>query len=681
MHKATAIIFKTSFRPFLILFFAVNALMLFIGDGKQHSIEVLVVSFTISAFIASIVYLKPKRHVPYGIQFYWAFLLFYLSVRSLFSIDIGYSVSVLVRYVSAFVLFTIFFTYSERNHIKEYIIGVLVFTVLALVTSLFISAVPSLALFIPQMNLLYTAHGHNQLANLLLFALPLALSYTGKKHITGSILVSVIFILAFIYTHSRGAIVLSSIFCIYHFWSIRASLRKRAHVFIGFLLIGILLLLSVIFLTFLNPKNIFPTTTTLPLFFNKSAVAQDNRIHYWHQSLRAFQTNPLFGHGPGTFSILSRTFQTSRNRYSWFAHNFFLERLAEIGIVGTFIVILLFYHLIKRASAAIPQIQSSTDRTLSYGLFASVGISAVYSLFEFNTEFLTMWLLLWTSAAILILGTGKTKIFPLQKPIMVVCIGFLSIFYFTSILTLMPRQNNADDNNSLIPPGNFLNEQFTVSHIDKYTKDKKQLPGGHASIIRSLHAKNPSIHFVFSKYFKATGDESEYQNHLYQAVMLDPHNEIYVNTFFDFLDTVDSPGLIGENIALLSKAALYPSVWENNLISKEDYAEIGSMFKQIRINDFHFSNYHRLYYFLGLEALKTNPLLTKRLWNLAVNVYPDLGHLHIELASLLLYTFQDYLEASRVLQQCKQHESPAKQCELYEDLHLPDTGFYKDVVF
>lgn len=121
------------------------------------------------------------------------------------------------------------------------------------------------------------------------------------------------------------------------------------------------------------------------------------RIPLWLSAWEMFLDAPFFGHGSHTFVLFSNSYLQNLDFPSWlfvdprivpWAHNLYLEVLAEQGIVG---LIALGFLLISGISAAwnLRQSISGEIRILGYGIFAALLSFCVAAAFELS--FLRQW--------------------------------------------------------------------------------------------------------------------------------------------------------------------------------------------------------------------------------------------------------------------------------------------------
>lgn len=69
-------------------------------------------------------------------------------------------------------------------------------------------------------------------------------------------------------------------------------------------------------------------------FFQKGATSVSARFDYWDAALRTTIAHPLFGTGPGTFSIAYQKVKRPESEMSRLVHNDYLEQASDSGIPG-----------------------------------------------------------------------------------------------------------------------------------------------------------------------------------------------------------------------------------------------------------------------------------------------------------------------------------------------------------
>lgn len=160
------------------------------------------------------------------------------------------------------------------------------------------------------------------------------------------ILFEILTIFSIFILESRAGIVL--IFLIYFLLFFYKDYSKRRLIF--------LLFLSLIsFSVFTNSMSNHLNEKTL----NPNEILQDEslnyRVDYYINSLELFKSNPIFGHGIGSWKIKSLMYQDYNDSSiisPYYVHNDFLQILMELGLIGlilySFILVKFLIFLLKR---------------------------------------------------------------------------------------------------------------------------------------------------------------------------------------------------------------------------------------------------------------------------------------------------------------------------------------------
>jgi len=69
-------------------------------------------------------------------------------------------------------------------------------------------------------------------------------------------------------------------------------------------------------------------------FFERGATSVSARFDYWQAALRIVKEHPLFGTGPGTFSIPYQKIKRPESEPARLVHNDYLEQAADSGLLG-----------------------------------------------------------------------------------------------------------------------------------------------------------------------------------------------------------------------------------------------------------------------------------------------------------------------------------------------------------
>ncbi len=195
-------------------------------------------------------------------------------------------------------------------------------------------------------------------------------------------------------------------FCLIFFFTNKIRFLKKIFIF---LFITILTLIS-----FKNVKNL-PTKFDAQSITNfefkiPTSLIDTHRQFIWGFSLNKFKSNPLLGYGPDTSNFINDSQRIIGHKTTGdmtfipsHPHNFFIELLLELGLLGTFsfILFLLFtnYQILKKANV----------REKFYLIFFN-GYFWGSSLVNFS-----FWLGWWQGSYFLILSLITTKIFLKNK--------------------------------------------------------------------------------------------------------------------------------------------------------------------------------------------------------------------------------------------------------------------------
>ena len=69
-------------------------------------------------------------------------------------------------------------------------------------------------------------------------------------------------------------------------------------------------------------------------YFERGATSVGARLHYWSSAYQTAIANPLFGSGPGTFSISFKKIKSPETEMAQLTHNDYLEQASDSGIIG-----------------------------------------------------------------------------------------------------------------------------------------------------------------------------------------------------------------------------------------------------------------------------------------------------------------------------------------------------------
>ncbi|MCL2145544.1 MAG: O-antigen ligase family protein [Endomicrobia bacterium] len=169
----------------------------------------------------------------------------------------------------------------------------------------------------------------NIIAGFLLIVYPLAFGFVEKnKNPEAFLLLAFIIFAAVIFTKSRTAIVLIYAINIFYF----IKLKDRRYVGIFFTVVSVIVFAGLIY-----------------AFFLKSEWKSfSERLIWWNAAWLMFKDYPVFGVGFGNYGALFSYYRPEPVLNTLFAHNVFLQLLAETGIFGIICFFTSFYVILKK---------------------------------------------------------------------------------------------------------------------------------------------------------------------------------------------------------------------------------------------------------------------------------------------------------------------------------------------
>lgn len=291
----------------------------------------------------------------------WLLFLFGLMISSFFTQNLPLTLNAINFYALALVVFVFFLLLKKSIFQVEFLLGNLLLVILGLALISFgFNLRLDLAEQLPGMNLLYATYGHNHLGALIIMALPLAWFFFAKQaqeakkqslfliFLGTLIFLTISLILSFGRVVTLLGLVEMAVFC-----SLTFSAFKLKKI-IKLILLGLVSGLVIIFLA----KNTFTLATyfqqnllcPLPLYKDQICkdVSSDLRLSYWVASVKTFVAQPLVGFGPGTHKLATELYKVRPDAGTSYAHNSFLQLLAEGGLVmGLPFMALVGYLMVK----------------------------------------------------------------------------------------------------------------------------------------------------------------------------------------------------------------------------------------------------------------------------------------------------------------------------------------------
>lgn len=641
-----------------------------LGDARQSVVDVFMAGTVIAGFFA-LWKTASFRRMPKEAVMLWGAVIV-MATPFFWPNNIGGAIQGYIRYLLGFMVFGLLYSVATRSAswLLERVllvvgVAVSIFTVLFL----FIPHPP----WLPLMNLLYPSYGHNHAADILLFVLPLVL-YT--KELNGRVRTAlwVVVLCGLVFSFARGAWVLAALFGVWAF--LFSGIRRQRKI----LLSGVVFVLALVFVGASatnnwtrNVRGKLVDSPAIHRVINKGSPLSDPRLEYWTQALKMIRERPLFGSGPGSFYYGSRRLQSQPSLYSWFAHSFVLQTLAEQGIIGALPVLVLFGLVLWRAVCVIlrhPPEHSPLGR-LSVGLL----LVAAYSFIEFNLSFAVVWALFWAVAGLIF---GAEKIYEEHKTNngrqLLAALLLLLVFYVLFIgqsaaLVMFPKR--ADIAFYLTP--------FDAVTARYYLTSGVVTPRG-ITMVESLHGADPETLQVVADAWRKSGFMGKSLYTRGQILIADPLNE---DNHKEYLSQLVESARYDEAAVWFSR---YPSLFFHAAVGGravnvpalyiKDYPQEYQKLFESKYS--HEVRYSRFYYNLGLWYLSTEPEKTRDLLELASLLQPKLSFLWLERFFLEKQVFTDEIAAKKIIEECLNNPSAAKHCggvSIENQVYLP--GHYK----
>jgi O-antigen ligase len=147
--------------------------------------------------------------------------------------------------------------------------------------------------------------------------------------------------------------------------------------------------LATLLLILLAMLIFLPTNMLLNRFASMTAptdVEGDARFPIWKQTIPLILKFPVFGCGLGGYeSAFLRYQQTNNNFGVQFAHNDYLQYLAELGIVGFSLLAVCAGSIVSETTRAVFESENSEKRLLAVASAGSILAIALHSMVEFDT--------------------------------------------------------------------------------------------------------------------------------------------------------------------------------------------------------------------------------------------------------------------------------------------------------
>jgi O-antigen ligase/Tfp pilus assembly protein PilF len=171
------------------------------------------------------------------------------------------------------------------------------------------------------------------------------LDSTDRKQLLGFITILILFLLTSFFASSRGGMLaMASSSCtiiLLYYWNPIKTWRKQ-------LMRGRKIIFSRRRMVLILAGTFFVLLIGYLSYYQARFGGHGGRLEIWSVGWDIFKDAPLSGQGPGSFHVLSSVkAEIPPGFYLVHAHNLILQILAENGLIGLLIVILMFFHVIR----------------------------------------------------------------------------------------------------------------------------------------------------------------------------------------------------------------------------------------------------------------------------------------------------------------------------------------------
>jgi len=328
------------------------------------------------------------------------FILFLIacSFSTIFSIDQDRSIPQLLLYYAYFIIFTSIRSIFPTLRSKEvltflFLLLTSILSVISLYHTLILKYVNRAS---EGVSFMWVYFGHNHLAALLIFALPLSVyflkKYWHKKYAPVLLLTAYFLLFTLFLTFSRASLISLISACAFIIFFFRFVPKQKIPLF--FIIGSFGLLLS------------FITPIAKQVGVTKPDVLSSARPVYWKTAIVNGLSHPITGTGLDTFRHLSYN-TSSRVLKADYAHNFFLQILSDTGILGFLSSIGLIGSVLWKAARRVFEIRNlkfeirNSQKALLLAFWVGLLASTLNTIVDFDWQLPTVFLVFWLFAGLL----------------------------------------------------------------------------------------------------------------------------------------------------------------------------------------------------------------------------------------------------------------------------------------
>ena len=649
----------------ILCFFIFISLCLWLGDGQQTAIDIILpcAVFLFSLCIQRCV--KKQRSLPHLQIFLGVCFLLYALVRSIFSDDIGYSVYIMIRYLSCGIVYYLWYCYVTTDMLPRLVTCIVGFSLFAMLSATLLILFPHLYTF-DQMNLLTAQYAHNVVIIPILFSFATIVYLWLETKRPYLFVLSIIFFIGSILSLARAAIIAELLILLGI-----GIVRYKKHHHIGrkeLLVAGVALIVGIGI--FCIPYQSISQKISL---FNPTIKLQNplpDRRTYWTQAITAIRERPLVGFGPGTFFVQSLRLQQAPLDYVLFSHNLLLELLVDVGIFGAVPLIGFLVVLIRIWRKNIHK-QSKQTQLYCSALLVSICSIILYGMGDFPLNFFVPLILVWTMLGAItgVLSERKQKN---QRDTWVSHVIHIAL----CILVLVALYDQLATNVWKSFPCEHIRALALERCLMRNTNKTIPITQNDLETYEFLHKNTSPVLYTIGYKQKSLGNTDKAERLLYHAVLSNPFNQYVYSDYLDLL-AQEKPEQLGKIVELFSCKTFSHTFCDRihafHITSDLYTPALASVFARDN-GTVMYQDYAVIFYRLGKYFLQTKPEITEQLWTFIRDAHPGSGPFHTELASLYQYVFQDKEKTAAVLQNCLLYKAPRDECKQRLSEGLPPPG-------
>jgi len=426
------------------------------------------------------------------------------------------------------------------------------------------------------------------------------------------------------------------------------------------------------------PQNAYQSKIPTVLFprLTKQVDGANNRFEYFRQAIMSIRERPLFGSGPGTFLLTSKRFQSMPDSYSRYAHNELLQKLSEVGVVGTLPLMLFMVWCGIRIWHSY-RFEGSKNRDVFIILSSGIILVTLNAMLDFSLDyFIVSMLYVPLLASLVSFGKPNGLVQPiLAKITITLSITIVFIFYIIMSVCSIGLERRIPFLSNCC----YLSEFISTNDL----KDtKKNWNNSDIALINRLHNKNPDVLLLIAQ--RLSREKKGF--YMSRVFLADPKNKSVYAAFFNndiLINTIPK----SEQLLYVSRGFLTLSAYERieRIFRTIDNDAI---FSQIRMDFLQAKDMKsflaKKLYEIGVQVFPLEYLKTRDLWTISAEIDPSLSYYRIELASLYAMVFHDEKKSREQLELCLENRIAYAHCfMILEEIKqngigiLPPVGFFR----